>query len=296
MAGLAFSKKGEESPKAETTPTNAVATQAAVGGAPSFLKDLVKADAGKGVSTAAEDNLVPLIYVLQSNSPQVNKRHESYIEGAEPGDIWLRNASQPIVKGGDGVLFQPCFFQRDIGEWIPRDPDGGGGGFVGRHLEMPSDATEVADEKNPARKRFMSPRGTEYVETRNHAGYVVLPSGLALPYNIALSSTGHSASRAWMQLMNTKVIGDDKAPSWAVLYRIKTRLRTRKTQSWFVMDVADGGTGADPTQWVSPQEYARGKALHESFKSGAKVMATPEGLEPHEDGVDEVGKDGKIPF
>ena len=79
---------------------------------PAALADMMEKDAGKGVSTAQEDNLVPLIYVLQANSPQVNKRDERYIEGAEPGDFWLRNAPQPIVKGAEGVAIPALLLQQ----------------------------------------------------------------------------------------------------------------------------------------------------------------------------------------
>ena len=79
---------------------------------PAALAAMMEKDAGKGVSTAQEDNLVPLIYVLQTNSPQVNKRDERYIEGAEPGDLWLRNAPQPIVKGAEGVAIPALLLQQ----------------------------------------------------------------------------------------------------------------------------------------------------------------------------------------
>src|SRR3972149_2403505 len=69
---------------------------------------MMKADAGQGISTAPEDNLVPLIYVLQATSPAVKKGDPSRIDGAEAGDFWLRNSSEPIVRGEDGLLFQPC--------------------------------------------------------------------------------------------------------------------------------------------------------------------------------------------
>jgi hypothetical protein len=39
---------------------------------PAFLADRIKADAGKGVSSSQADNIVPLIYILQALSPQVN--------------------------------------------------------------------------------------------------------------------------------------------------------------------------------------------------------------------------------
>ena len=272
---------------------NAVATSTP-GAPPTFMEEYINEDAGQGVSTAAEDNIVPLIYVLQAGSPQVNKRNEAYIEGAEPGFIWLRNAPRPIVDGEVGFLFQPCHFFRDVGEWIPRNPDGSGGGFVARWSEMPADATEIVpDPAKPNLKKFMSPRDTEYVETRNHAGFVIMDDGRSVPYNIALSSTGHSVSKAWMGLQTSKYIAGKQAPAFAAIYRVKTKLRQRGSLSWFVMDMTDAGP--DQTiMWATKEQYLLGKKLAEAFRSGEK-HAESLNQEKNETGEHPAG-DKDIPF
>lgn len=226
---------------------------------PEHLRAAAKADAGKGVSRASEDNMVPLVYILQSNSPQVNKRGEAYIDGAEAGDIWLRNAPSPIVKGAEGFIFQPCYFVKEILEWIPRDD---GGGFVGRHATLPEDAVEEKDEENPNRKIWKMPNGNELIETRSHIGNAIFPDGTYMPFVIPLKSTGHSTSRQWMVMMNAK--GAD-VPSWAFYYKLKTRHRTNKSGEWFAFDVLDHGA------CQTEEEMARGKALYEAFASGAKT-------------------------
>lgn len=257
------------------------------GALPDYLQGMAAADAGKGVSTDQADNLVPLIYVLQTNSPQVNKRDEKYVEGAEPGDILLKGAPHPVVKGegeGAGVLFQPCWFNKVVNEWIPRNPDGSGGGFVGRHEAMPSDAIETEIPGKPGerpRKKMMSPRDTEYIETREHAGFAYTEAG-PLPYIIALSSTGHQTSREWMPLMNQKRLPNGQiAPSWCALYRITSRLRKRGTQTWFVLAAGDAGPNNGP-MWATAEQYARGKALYEAFASGAKQAEAPADAEGQE--------------
>lgn len=285
---------------------------AMAGAMPAFMEEQAKADQGKGVSTDQADNLVPLVYVLQSNSPQVNRhKPEVYVAGAEPGDIWLKGAPQPIIKGGPdeaGLLFQPCWFGKCVNEWIPRNADGSGGGFVARHQVMPEDAQEVIipGEKTgdkPRRKMMNRDRSHEYIETREHAGFAITDAG-PIPYIIALSSTGHQTSREWMPLMNRKVTpGGVKAPSWAALYRITSRLRVRGGQSWFMLQVADAGAkGA--AMWVDLEGYQRGKTLYEAFASGAKQAAEPDKgalLDPEGGQGDEpVGGDGmkgdQIPF
>src|SRR5215475_3414815 len=87
--------------------------------------DLSDQYAGMGTSHAADDNLVPLVYILQKQSPQVERQDTRHIKGAEAGDIWLRNSPKEIVKGGEGILFQPCYFTINWIEWVPRERGGG---------------------------------------------------------------------------------------------------------------------------------------------------------------------------
>jgi len=239
-------------------------------GLPASLLNRMREDAGKGVSTAQEDNLVPLIYILQPLSPQVNKRNPDYIEGAEPGDIWLRNSPNPIVPGDEGVLFQPCYFSKDWVEWVPRES---GGGFVGRTEHCPTDVTRVADPKNPNKVRFVRPNGNDVIETRYHAGFV-LTGDRALPYIIPMSSSGHTISRNWMFLMNTKMApGNIKPPCFASAYRLKTKERSNAAGTWSTWDISDGG-------WLDEASYDRGRELYEAFASGAKqAEAPPSGVE-----------------
>lgn len=244
--------------------------------APKFVVARAAEDAGKGVSTAQEDNLVPLVYILQSNSPQVNRRGADYIEGAEASAIWLRSASDPIVSGEDGIVFQPCHFSKDWVEWKLRDE---GGGFVARHDARPADAEAVADPKNPNKTRFVRPSGNEVVETRYHIGYVHV-GDQRLAYVIPMSSTGHSVSREWMFRMNGKSVGGVKAPTFASLYRLRTKERTNAAGTWFTWDISDEGSG-----WVqSEADYERGRGLHDAFVSGARQAAAPEA--PADDDAD----------
>lgn len=243
-----------------------VATSEMSGGidVPDYLRDQVQEDQGKGVSTRAEDNIVPLVYVLQTNSPQVNRRHESYIEGAEPGDIWLRGAPQPIVKGQEGFLCQPCWFDQDIVEWVPRDD---GGGFIGRHRSFPKETIKTEDPESPGVFRYSLPNGHELKETRYHVVRVFTKQGLIMPYVIPMTGTGHSVSRQWMFQMTSKLTAQGKPiPSFACLYLVKTKFRKNKKGEFFTLDVHDGGFVK------TPRDYQLGKELHESMASGEKKI------------------------
>lgn len=258
------------------------------GAPPAELAGLMGDDLGKGTSTAAADNMVPLVYILQTNSPGVNKRDAAYIDGAEPGDLWLRNAPVPVVPGEDGFVAQVCYFYKDVGEWVPRDSGGGGGtGFVTRHPwnedhpdGVPADAVKVLIEgkgDDSDKEVWMTPdKKHELVPTRNFVLLVYTPFG-ALPYVFPLSGSGHSAARQWMFLQTSKKIQGQPVPSWACLYRVVTKQRKKGTNSWFMIEASDERReGAAPGPcWVTKEQYAAGKTLHEAFASGLKQAEAP---------------------
>lgn len=241
---------------APSTPQSLVSTSD-----PGPLADLMKEDVGKGLSQAQEDNLVPLIYVLQALSPQVSTRNNAYLEGAEPGMFWMRNAAEPLVDGEEGIVVQPCYFTKAWNEWVPRAK---GGGFIARHADCPKDAEQVEDQNNPNKIKFMRPNGNEVIETRNHVIRVLTKSGHAVPFILPFSSTGHTTSRQWMTMMNDY----GGAPSFARKYRLKTRERSNAAGTWFAIDVKDEG-------WVTPEEYLAGRKLHDQFVEGTKVAEAP---------------------
>lgn len=237
-------------------------TIAGGGALPAHLAGRMGEVAGKGVSTAQEDNLVPLIYVLQDNSPQCRKKDPAYIEGAEAGKIWMRNAAVPFA---DEIDFQPCFFSKEWVEWVPRSK---GGGIVARHPECPKNAvlTEVEEDGN-VKEVWKLPNGNEVVETRYHSGFVLREGQPPLPYTIPLKSTGHTVSKAWMFMMNSKLLPDNKkAPSFACVYKLRTVYKTKNNQSWWMFEINDADT-----RWVETvEDFERGLALHEAFASGEK--------------------------
>lgn len=256
----------------------AVAKTNGNGGVPSYLKDYA-GDAGKGTSSAQEDNLVPLIYVLQATSPQAVKRNPEYIEGAEAGAIWLRNSEQPLVSGEEGILFQPCFFYKDWVEWIPRDS---GGGLVGRSDDCPAEAKEVQDPQNPKMKRYVLPNGNDVIETRYHIGYVFLDDGRALPYVIPLKGSGHSFSKAWMFMQNGKQGPDGTYASWTFLYRLTTKFRSNNMGDWYMFEAAEANHNGPKNSWVTEEQYKRGAKLNAAFERGSKKAEDESSEATHE--------------
>jgi hypothetical protein len=260
-AESAATKRREIEVPTEETTTSLPATGAASGSLPAHLAARMSEDAGKGTSQRADDNIVPMIAVLQPLSPQVDRRNGKYIEGAEPGDILLKLNSPPIVKGTEGFLFQPCHFSRQWVRWVSRSQ---GGGFRGRFDELPPDAQKVFDQRLE-REVYRMPDGDELNDTRYHVGLAYLPGG-AMPYVIPLTSTGHTVSRTWQALMNGIRLPDDRvAPSFSRLYRLRTTQRTNKAGTWFQFDVSHH-------DWADDRQYERGRQLYESLAAGERTI------------------------
>lgn len=230
------------------------------------------ADADKGVSKAVEDNIIPLIYILQALSPQVTRGTPEYIEGAVAGDIWLRG-TKTIIKGDVGMVVQPCHFSKCVIEWQQNR-----GGFVARHAQDPAGAVMVDDPRDETGKRKIKRTSkdkgaNDLVDSREHVVILRDYDGIqrAQPYVIPMSGSQHTASRQWMMLMNSKAIpgSSDTPPAFACLYRMKTAPRTNGTHNWFGWDIIDASDDGS-TKWVeTAEDYAAGRKIFQDFNSGA---------------------------
>lgn len=228
------------------------------------IEDIVMADAGLGTSSASEDNIIPLVSVLNSMSPAAMADNPAYIPGAAPGDILMKGLPVPVVDGKIGIRVQPVWFGRAWVEWIPTSR---GGGYVGQHQDIPEDAYErefpAEDPNDPPKMRwFRKGNGNELIDTRYHG---VLVDGV--PFIIPFKSTGHTISRGWMSLMNSFKLKNGKSrPAWCNYYRLTTQVFNRKNYSWYNWHVEwDGAI-------ETADEYYEGQALNKALASGEKVV------------------------
>lgn len=224
--------------------------------------DLVKYE-GAGTSTKAEDNLIPIVNLLQDLSPQVKDRNPEYVDGAKPGDFYIKGLNL-LIPGGDGFKFQPCAFRTAVNEWVPRD---NGGGFVASYEEMPENAVQTVNEKG--KRITKTPGGNDLVDTRYHSGFLEYQD-IRIPAVLSFASTGHTVSRGWMVLLNNTIVEVKgirrKAPSWFKKYSIKSKIKQKNNQEWFMCDIA-------PAEFVQSREQREeGKNLYEAFEVGDKTI------------------------
>jgi hypothetical protein len=262
-----------------------------VGDTPADLSDLIEEDSGKGVSTSASDNVVPMVAVFQALSPQCDDASPKHVRGARQGCIWLRNSTIEVVSGETGIVFQPCFFEKGWPEWVPRAEGGGqGGGFRARHDNREATRADVQWSRDRlalgedipdvdltddydfvlSKKGFndwFRPRArTQLKLTRYHVGRVLAGDGWALPYIIPLTGSGHAVSKAWMYSMGTRKLPNGRPePSFMRAYRLTTRKASNADGTWWLFSVAEGGC-------VSRADYLAGRELNRAFTAGEAVM------------------------
>jgi hypothetical protein len=229
---------------------------------PTELLDKMAADAGRGVSQKAEDQLLPILYVLQTNSPQVNKRGSDYVEGAEAGHFFLRGALVPIRDGVIGVEAIPCAMDHVFIEWFP-----GRQGFVARHAEQPADVESrmVQDVDGPRRSLVRSTNNNIVQDTRE---FFLLIDGR--PYVFPCYGTRHTFARRWQSHFNQYRHPQTGGllPSFARKYLLTTVPMSNGQGQWY-------GIKFDDLGWVSEAEYSAARALYEIVARGAQRVEAP---------------------
>lgn len=228
------------------------------------MEDLL-ADSGAGVDNMGMDDVaVPYLYVLQTNSPQVNPDSDSHIEGAMAG-MFYNNVSGEVYDGRkEGLTVIPCAYERKYVEWIPRDS---GGGYVADHdIE-----SGILSETTPNEKGIPCLRnGNLIVETAYHYVYFLNPKdGQWDQIIIPMKSTFLKKSRRWNKtLMSTLIPGTaNRAPRWLYPYQLKTVKESKNDQTWSNVDITR------LENMVTSDQYLAAKAFAKLMEEGLVVKA-----------------------
>ena len=127
--------------KRKVSMTNKKEVKKTVDQMPSYIKQ----GESRGNENVSNDDLqLPRIDVLQALSPQINKKKDEYIDGAEVGMLFNTLTGELYP---DGVNFTPISFVKRFLVWVDRkkDADGGLRGVFDNVLEA-EDFMESADD------------------------------------------------------------------------------------------------------------------------------------------------------
>jgi hypothetical protein len=245
------------------SPGTALQTRAPQEVIPADMLDTLDADSGMGVSFKQEDQLLPLIYILQSNSPAVDKRGEAYIEGAEAGHFWMRNSITPIADGEEGIDVIPCEMVRSWIEWLPNRQ-----GFVARHDAPPADTMEkmVKDDSGREKAVLVRQNGNIIQDTRE---FFLLCNGR--PFVLPCTGTKHTFARQWQTMFHqfTNPKTGSILPAFAHKYKLTTVPMSNAIGKWFGIKFQDLGLIDFAT------EYEPAKAFYKAVKAGEKRAEAP---------------------
>jgi hypothetical protein len=237
--------------------------------------------------------LIPMIYILQPLSPQVLRDNQAFIDGAEPGYIWLKSSLEDPLQGD--IWFQPCHHYRKWVEWVPRKQ---GGGFVASYDPDRNRPTEpppglkakiYRDPENPKATRWKMPNGNDLIDTQYYVGYVLEENGMKpREYIMPLASTQHQFGRALMTHAKNRIIEEGPfagrpAALWSSMFHITTELRKNNSGEWYVFKFTDN----DNVRWVSQDQFMAGVRLMKAFETG---IAKPD-YEGQQDGGGEGNSD-----
>ncbi len=229
-------------------------------------------EAGQGIESATSECFaLAYLTILQDLSPQVKKKNDLYIKGAEAGMI-LNTATGEIFDGEKGIEVIPFAFEQTINIWGPNR-----GGFKGRM--SPSDpryAKSIPGTGKDEFKRFDGD-GNELADTRNHFIFIIHKDGRLDPVVMSCSHSKIKISGKWLNLIrgirHDGKQGKFNPPSYAYSYKLTTALETnndgKEYFNWsipkkdrFVFDDA-------------PEIYLESRVSHKQYAEGRIEAETP---------------------
>ncbi len=193
-----------------------------------FDESILLADAGAGTEgMTKEDMLIPRLTILQQMSDQVNKRHGSYIDGAEPGMI-MDNVANIAIDGEKGITVVPISYRRAHIEWKADR-----GGLVADHG---ADSACLENCTRGTKGEYMTDEGNEIVPTGEYFVFLLDENGYT-PALLSMAKSQLKKARQWNSMMNRLMItvGDQKVnpASFWTSYQLTTVPEENDQGSWF---------------------------------------------------------------
>jgi len=201
--------------------------------------NIFEADADKGTQNISQEDLaLPFLKVLGQLSPEVNKTHGKYVEGAEPGKI-INTVTNELYSNINVV---PVFYKRKYIEWQDRGTSTGAP--VAIH-ESDSDIISQTTRGKDYKDRL--PNGNYLENTADH--FVILLGDSPQTALISMKATQLKVSRKWnSMMMGIKMQGKNglfTPPTYSHIYSLKPVQMSNDKGTWFGWDVAKVGPVTD---------------------------------------------------
>ncbi|KKN53713.1 hypothetical protein LCGC14_0599680 [marine sediment metagenome] len=175
--------------------------------------------AGGGMeNVGAGDVLMPFLGIVQALSPQVEKGHAKFIEGAEVGDLY-NTVTNELYGDGKQVCFVACCKETQYVEWIKRDDGGGLVGFYEPGDPFVNDIIAKAKDKF----KLETADGHDLVETHYVYGYLIDgPEGKSIEEPVVVSFSSSKIKVYKGQLMTRIRTIKNNPPMFGFRFTITT--------------------------------------------------------------------------
>ena len=250
--------------------TTKKSTAIAKGGPAASMLAKAKKMAGAGNEEVTQDDiLLSALILLQSNSPQLIKKSDAYVEGSSAGDM-INSVTRENY--GDELIFVPITFNRTYREHKPREADGRLGDMVAEH-----DTYDMSTlEENEKGIRCLAPEtGNEIVQCANNLVVcfpnatwdeskqcLVMDDDKSEPIMIRMRMTKWRAAKQLNTLCKRLVVndGDNKyeAPRFAGYYKLSS-IFVEGDNDYFNYEVSYLG-------WCSEEHFASAEDFYTSVK------------------------------
>lgn len=231
-------------------------------------------DSGHGMEGADNDCFaVSYLTVLQDMSPQVKKKNEEYIQGAEPGMLF-DTASGEVFDGDEGVEIVQIGFERRVNIWKPNR-----GGFAGMMSVNDERFTAGKHGEPGSRDEFKTfdEAGNELVDTRNHFVYILKADGTFSPAVMSCSASKIKISNKFMSKLRGIMLdrsdgsGKYNPPTFAFAYRLRTFLDSNNSGDEFY----NFRVPEMSKQVVDPEIYEQSRNMNLQIAEGKVQAALP---------------------
>ncbi len=223
-----------------------------------------------------QDFAIPRLQILQDLSPQVQKRHEKYLDGAEPGDI-CDTVTGLLFSGDDGIYVVPVRYRRAYIEWIPRKK---GGGFVADHDDNMDILSQCSKDEDTG--AMVLDNGHEIKTTAEYFIFVAdKETGEVVRYVLSMGGTQLKKSRRWNTIMNQYLVPSQRNPGtkvnpplWFRLYKLTTVPERNDKGNWFGWEITPDINTFDLPK--GQETFSEATRFHDQVKEGRVVAAAPQ--------------------
>ena len=243
-------------------------------------------DAGQGYENQdMADRKLPIIEVLQSNSPEVvesrGKVYAGQLKNSVTGEIY------------DEIMFTPALTDHVWTEWIGRDD---GGGFRGRHAKNAKIITDaIARNEGRAIGKLPVPQPNDPKTGKSQPQHELVESFeiYAILWNkegevlgfamIPFTSTKIKVYRAWNSAIgnfaptiNGKKLAPGQVPIFAHRVRMTSEVETKNGNTYMVPVLSPAEGGDDLKNSLLPKNdsrYVAAKKLHDDVLAGLAKAA-----------------------